>query len=100
MGISIAIALKGSQVVVISQLVPQLLEDGPIALLPLVAHRLLDVAHEIRQDAVVVQQGVVGVEKEGNGMLHGGLGSLRGREFPSPAGAAKVTTNRGGSGGA
>ena len=68
---SVAIALQGSQVVGVSQLVPQFLENGPIAPLSLVAHRLLDVAHEIRQDPVVVQQGVVGIEKERDGLFHG-----------------------------
>src|SRR3989442_13569273 len=60
------IALQGTEIVRVAQLGSQLLEDGPVPLLPLASHLALEVSLEIGRDGIVVEQRVVDIEQEGN----------------------------------
>ena len=57
------VALQRAEVVGVAELLAQLLEDLPVALLPLVADLALEVAPHVGDDVVVVDQRVVDVEE-------------------------------------
>src|SRR5215472_5719621 len=63
-GILNSILLQSAQIVGVAELRPQLLEDVPIALLPLWSDLLLQVPLKVGGDAVVVEERVVHVEQE------------------------------------
>src|SRR5262249_15007568 len=63
-----AVALQGAEVVGVAQLGPQLLEQGPVALLPLGPEGGGQVGAQVGGHPVVVQQGVVDVEQEDDGV--------------------------------
>jgi HAD superfamily hydrolase (TIGR01509 family) len=65
-----AVPLQGAEIVGIAKLPPQPLEDIPILLLTLVAELTVHVPHQIRDDAVVVEQRVIHVEQRDDWM-HG-----------------------------
>ena len=65
------IPLQRAQVVRVAQLAPQLLEDGPVSLLPLAPDLPLEVSLEIGPDVIVVDEGVVHVDEEHDGMARG-----------------------------
>src|SRR3954451_15779467 len=65
-----AISLKRTEVVRVSELVPKRLEDLPVLLLALVSQLAIHVPHQMRDDAIVVQQRVVDVKQRDDGM-HG-----------------------------
>src|SRR3989475_4180082 len=60
------IALQGTEIVCVTQLGPQFLEDGPVPLLRLAPDLALEVSLEVRGDAIVVEQRVVDIEQKGN----------------------------------
>src|SRR5258705_8149078 len=64
------IRLKGAEIVRISQLGPESLENRPVMLLGLVADRLVQVAHQVGNETVAVEQRVVDVEKVDDGWPH------------------------------
>jgi hypothetical protein len=59
-----AVALERSQVIGVAQLPAQILEQGPIALLPLGADLLVQEPLEVAGNPVVVEERVVDVEKK------------------------------------
>src|SRR3954452_10983804 len=63
-----AISLKRTEVVRVSELVPKRLEDLPVLLLALVSQLAIHVPHQMRDDAIVVQQRVVHVKQRDDGM--------------------------------
>src|SRR3954454_14023290 len=65
-----AISLKRTEVVRVSELVPKRLEDLPVLLLALVSQLAIHVPHQMRDDAIVVQQRVIHVKQRDDGM-HG-----------------------------
>src|SRR2546422_8244415 len=60
------IALQGTEIVCVTQLGPQFLEDGPVPLLRLAPDLALEVSLEVRGDVIVVEQRVVDIEQKGN----------------------------------
>ena len=74
-------ALEGAEVVGVTVLAPQLLEDGPVALLPFGAERVEQMALEVGDDRVVVEQRVVDVNQV-NEVPHGRIV----RQRPPPSG--------------
>ena len=55
------VALERAEIVGVAELLAQLLEDRPVVLAPLDPQLAVHEAHEIRDDAIVVEQGVVHV---------------------------------------
>jgi hypothetical protein len=53
--------LQCAQVVGVTEFRSQLLEDAPVTLLPFLSDLALEVAHEISDNAVVVQQRIIDV---------------------------------------
>jgi hypothetical protein len=67
-----AIALEGSEVVGVTELGAELLEDLPVAVGATGTDFVLEMALEIGGDAIVVDKGVIDVEEEyGVGSIHG-----------------------------
>ena len=62
------VALQRPEIVRISKLVAKRLEQLPVLLLTLVSELAVDVPHQVRDDAVVVEQRVVDVEQCDDGM--------------------------------
>ena len=59
-----AVLLQGAEVVRVADLRAPCLEDGPVALLAVAPDLALEVAHEVGNHPIVVEQGVVDVEQE------------------------------------
>ena len=64
------VLLERAEVVGVPEFVAQLLEDGPVPLLRIVPDRLVQVAPQVGDDSVVVEQGVVDIEQEDNRVFH------------------------------
>jgi hypothetical protein len=52
-----AVALQGAEVIRVAEFLPQLLEDRPVALLTLSPERRREVALEVGDDPIVIEQG-------------------------------------------
>src|ERR1700756_369313 len=65
-----AIALKGAEVIRISQLSAQFFKKSPIALLPLMSYLLVEVALKVGRDAIVIEQRIVYIEQENHTVAH------------------------------
>src|SRR5271166_6311379 len=59
-----AVTLQCAEIVRIAELDPQLLEDGPVALLALFADLAREMMPEVVGDAIVVKQRIVHVEEK------------------------------------
>jgi hypothetical protein len=58
-----AVPLQRAEIVRVPQFRAQRLEHGPVVLLALVSQLAIHVPHQIRDDAIVVEQGVIDVEQ-------------------------------------
>ena len=58
------VALQGPQVVRISKLFAKLLEDGPVSFVTATAYLLVQMVHQIRDDAVIVEKRVIYVDED------------------------------------
>src|SRR5262245_25127834 len=58
------IALQGSEVIPVTQLAKQLLEDRPVTVAACGSKLAFEMAPEIGLDAVIVEQGVVNIDKK------------------------------------
>jgi hypothetical protein len=65
-----AVVLQRAEVIGIAELGAQLLEDRPIALLPLMPDLAFEMALEVGANTVVVEQRVVDIEQENHALLH------------------------------
>ena len=64
-----AITLQRAEIVRVSELAAQLLEDGPVAALALDAERVDQMPLQIVDDAIVVEKSIVDVDEE-DGVVH------------------------------
>jgi hypothetical protein len=69
------VSLQSAEIVGIAKLIPQLLKDRPVALLPLLADFFLEMPLEIGSYTIIVEQRVVDIKKRD--YLHGNLISAR-----------------------
>src|SRR4051794_21870415 len=79
-----AISLKRTEVVRVSELVPKRLENLPVLLLALVSQLAIHVPHQMRDDAIVVQQRVVHVKQRDDGMHGRIMRAFGGRSSSAP----------------
>jgi hypothetical protein len=72
-----AIALQRAEIIGIAEFAAEILEQRPIAVMRIAAVLAPEIIGEIAGDAIVVDEGVVDVEQEGNvgGLGHGVLGN-------------------------
>lgn len=63
-----AVALKGSEIISVAQLLSQGLEDSPVMLITLNANLSLQITPEVLGHAVVIQQSVIDIEKKDHRM--------------------------------
>ena len=66
MRIFLSAKLQGAQIIGVTKSGSRLLENGPVTLRPLGTNLALEVFGQVGDDAVVVQQRIVNVEKEDN----------------------------------
>jgi hypothetical protein len=77
MGILDSVALQGAEVVGIAQFIPHLSEDVDAALGPLLSECTFNMTHEIRDDMIVVKQGVIYIMEKGVMVLLAGATVIR-----------------------